>query len=402
MTAMQEKPLSGAVRSIHTRDKTELDSVAERLKVRCNELDELSKRYKKELESGEMPENIRSQFGDLSGKVETLTNQVLELAQRNTQDVLDGKSDPDRVGSLLTRNKEILDQAQAIKKARGKMSIEGISVRNIITMDGIGDGAYLANAQLNLRPDVLLELVNMINWIPVAGDSIPLVRESAYSIMAGIVPEGDTAAPESTLTFGKVTVLIDVVSHYVRVSKQLLDDMPSLGAYIEGRLAYGVRLKLEHLVINGATNSFSGLLHTGNSLPSTAGANAVDTINKSKYKAWASRLKSECVILNPEDWGDIERLKGDDGHYIFGNPSAMVQPVLWGMPVVLSAAMPLGKHWVGNLTLGVNGFVRQDVSVALSTEDGDNFKENLVTILAEMRAGFGVAVPDACVSGNLV
>ena len=124
-------------------------------------------------------------------------------------------------------------------------------------------------------------------------------------------------------------------------------------------------------------------------------------ISRAKYKAGSTGLLPEAVILNPEDWGKIERLKGEDGHYIFGSPGAAVQPVLWGLPVVLSAAMTLGKYWVGNISLGIAGFIREDVAVELSTEDKDNFRKNLGTLRAEMRACCGVQIPDACVAGDL-
>ena len=137
------------------------------------------------------------------------------------------------------------------------------------------------------------------------------------------------------------------------------------------------------------------------SMAAKAGDTAVDVISRAKYKAGSTGLLPEAVILNPEDWGKIERLKGDDGHYIFGSPGAAVQPVLWGLPVVLSAAMTLGKYWVGNISLGIAGFIREDVAVELSTEDKDNFRKNLGTLRAEMRACCGVQIPDACVAGDL-
>ena len=52
--------------------------------------------------------------------------------------------------------------------------------------------------------------------------------------------------------------------------------------------------------------------------------------------------------------------------------------------------------------MATTGYIREDMDVQLSTEDGDNFRKNLVTIRAEMRAAFGVVMPDAAVTGDLV
>ncbi|MDC4664023.1 phage major capsid protein, partial [Acinetobacter baumannii] len=60
-----------------------------------------------------------------------------------------------------------------------------------------------------------------------------------------------------------------------------------------------------------------------------------------------------------------------------------------------------GKYWVGNIAIGFAGVIREDVSVTVSTEDGNNITKNLVTILAEMRATGAVVLPDACVAGDL-
>lgn len=63
--------------------------------------------------------------------------------------------------------------------------------------------------------------------------------------------------------------------------------------------------------------------------------------------------------------------------------------------------MPEGKYWVGNLALGFDGLIREDVNITVSTEDGNNITKNLVTILAEMRAAGAVVLPEACVAGDL-
>ena len=51
--------------------------------------------------------------------------------------------------------------------------------------------------------------------------------------------------------------------------------------------------------------------------------------------------------------------------------------------------------------MGTAGYVREEVHIDLSSEDRDNFIKNLVTVRAEMRAAFGVVLPDACVAGDL-
>lgn len=412
MKQLKENAHAGAIAAstiINTRDagsdtSENYKELANKLKTRLTKIDGLIEEYQKVLSENKDDTETRDTIEKLNKKAEEfsdLSSRFEELEQKLVSGVHEGSYDADSIGGIISRNESIKNQITAIKNARGKMQIEGISARNTVMLGTINTEGNLSDAKMIKTAEDPLSIVNLINWIPTNEPLIPYVRESAVNFMADIVPEGELK-PESTLEFGPDSLEVDVVAHWIRVSNQVLSDAPALAAYIEGRMAYGVRLKLEYLVINGDTKSFKGLLKTGNSLVGTAKDNAIDTISSAKAKAFANFLPPEIVILNPEDWADIEQSKGSDGHYIFGSPGAAVQPVLWGLKVIQSPSMPVGKHWTGNLTMATEGYLRQDVTVELSTEDGDNFRKNLVTIRAEMRAAFGVVMPDAAVTGDLV
>lgn len=391
-------------------DKTpnELEDIAKKLKTRLAEVDKLVETHKKAIdEYGTADKETRDALKKLTEEVEKandLSSRLTDIEQKLVEGVLEGRNDANDIGALLARNEDVLNQAKAITKARGKMVLDGeFNTRNTIGLGSIsGNAAHLNNTALRLQEVVAqpLTIVELINWTPVTESLIPLLKESAHNFMADVVPEGETK-PESELNFKVEELTISVIAHWVRVTNQLLNDMPALVAYIRGRMAYGIRLKLEYLVINGNTTSFSGLLKTGNSIVLPALTNPIDTVSAAKAKAFASFVPPDAVIMNPEDWSVIERTKGTDGHYIFGSPGATVTPVLWGVRVIQSAGMPKGKYWIGNVVMATEGYIREDVAVELSTEDRDNFIKNLVTIRAEMRAAFGVIMPDACVTGDL-
>ena len=404
MSSSKSNVIAKAVRQINRREAPDdATALAKKLNERMKSLDELIKKHQDTLENGKLPDEIRKKMEADAKAVTELAGRFSDMEQKLVDKVRSGDADLKTVGSILARNTEISQQVATIKARKGRMQIDGIHARNIVSITGIGANASLAtiDVQRNQAQELKLALLDLIVWMPVSGDLIPMLRESAYDIMADEVAEG-AVKPESNLTFGVENITISVVAHWVRVTKQLLDDMPALASYIEGRLAYGVRLKLEAKVINGTTASFSGLMKVGNSLVAVPETLAIDTINTAKYQVWGSGITPEAIVLNPVDWGKIEREKSDAGEYLLGTPGGMIQPVLWGLPIVLSSAMTAGKFWLGNLTLGVTGYVRQDVMVELSTEDADNFTKNLVTVRAEMRAGFGVAIPDAQVTGDLL
>lgn len=412
MTAYKTFPIGAPFNVLMPRDTSasiaQIEEMAKQLNTRMGTLDSLITRYQEGLKKVEsIPDNIKDDLEARSKEVQKLAGELTDLQQKLVDGVNQRGVDPNSVASVLIRNKAILDQAGAIQRSKGKFQFNDLNARNIVTLVSLGSNAQFAANDLGRTVERALTLLDWISFTPVTADLVPMLRESAYEIMADLVPEGQTK-PESNLTFGVVDLKVGTIAHWIKISVQLISDMPTLAAYIEGRLAYGVRLKLEAKIVVGdgltsGARSFIGLIEADQFEVVTPEADdtAIDVINRAKYKAASTGLLPEAIILNPEDWGSIERIKGTDGHYIFGSPGAAVQPVLWGLPVILSAAMTLGKYWVGNLTLGVSAFIREDVAVELSTEDGDNFIKNLCTVRAEMRACCGVAIPDACAGGSL-
>ena len=392
-----------------------LDELSVQLRTQISELDALIKKKQDALK--DIPDNFVEEFNNratqLAGVVsdiEQIKNDLVNQAKNLRQE------DQEDIAAILIRNKDAVDQA-SIMYARSKsvsdsVTFEGIKTRNIITLAGISnkvgnaaDAKDITGRTAAYRP---LNIIDLINWIPADSETAYYLRETTANFLAGIIPEAQDK-PESELQLGMLQLSVGTIAHFVRVSKQALKNMAQLAVYIETRLAYGVRLKLEYYVVNGHTPAqgqqkiFSGLLEPLNytTVDVHLSDTAIDVLNKAKYKAAATYVQPDCIILNPEDWGRIERIKGTDGHYVFGAPGAAVQPVIWGVPVIFSATMPVGKFWCGPLSMAYEGYLDSDVTIVVSTEDGNNVTKNLVTILAEMDGSGAVVLPDACVAGQL-
>lgn len=398
-----------------TRDTSQLDQLAIQLRDRVSQMDTLLERYRDRLSAlDELPDDLKKDLEERSNKIKEVAGQVEEIQQQLVDGVHErNKGQQDTIAAALIRNKDAVDYAKTMHTRSGNKKdavvFEGLNARNVITLGGMGTNAVFAQNDLNRTARAMpLSVIDLINWGTTQEAVAYFLRESTYDIMADIAPE-NTDKPESDFEFGVISLNVGVIAHWIRASKQVLADMPALANYLETRMAYGVRFKLEYYVVNGHTPAqgqqkiFSGLLEPLNHQTVTAADSdtAIDVINKAKYEAAASYVLPDSILLNPKDWGAIERIKGTDGHYIFGAPGAAVQPILWGLPVVFAASMPEGKYWVGNLALGFDGLIREDVNITVSTEDGNNITKNLVTILAEMRAAGAVVLPEACVAGDL-
>lgn len=104
-------------------------------------------------------------------------------------------------------------------------------------------------------------------------------------------------------------------------------------------------------------------------------------------------------VLHPTDWAKIELVKDSAGGYIIGNPQGQIAPTLWGLPVVATQAQAAGVFTTGSWKMAAQLFDRLSALVMVSTEDSDNFRKNMVTILAEERLALTVYRPEAFVTG---
>jgi HK97 family phage major capsid protein len=126
----------------------------------------------------------------------------------------------------------------------------------------------------------------------------------------------------------------------------------------------------------------------------------LDVLRAAMLQASLANIPPTGIVLNPTDWFKIETTKDTAGAYIIGNPQDGTNPRLWGLPVVETPAMTVDKFLVGAFRYGAQIFDRQDATVEISTEDSDNFRKNLVTILAEERLALAVYNTLAFVKGD--
>lgn len=235
-----------------------------------------------------------------------------------------------------------------------------------------------------------------------------------YPVESGFVNNAATVSettaptkPQSDIKFDIRTVSVTTIAHWLLATRQILDDVPMLQSYIDGRLRYGLAYVEENQLLNGAgTGTDLNGIYTqatafaAGSVVLGAGSTNIDVLRIAMLQGALAELPATGHVLNPIDWAMIEVTKDAAGGYIIGNPVGQLAPTLWGLPVVATQAMASGAFLTGAFRLGAQIFDRMDARVEISTEDSDNFRKNLVTILAEERLALAVYRPEAFVKGT--
>jgi HK97 family phage major capsid protein len=237
--------------------------------------------------------------------------------------------------------------------------------------------------------------------------SIQYPKETGFTNAAATHTEtGGTAKPQSDIKFAIETATVTTIAHWVRATRQILDDAPMLQSYIDGRLRYGLAYAEEAQLLNGGGTGtdlngvYTQATASTANLALITSPTKIDVLRVAILQASLAEFPATGIVIHPTDWMGIETTKDTAGNYIVGDPSASAQPRLWGLPVVATQAMTSDKFLVGAFKLGAQIFDRQDARVEISTEDDQNFTKNLVTILAEERLALAVYRPEAFVKGD--
>lgn len=233
---------------------------------------------------------------------------------------------------------------------------------------------------------------------------IEYVRELLFTNNADTVSEG-ALKPESDLTFEDDTSPVRTIAHWIRATRQVLSDFPQLASYINSRLTYGLKLAEENQILlgGGTGNDLHGLIPQStdyNNGLNRTGDTFIDVLRHAMLQVELALYPPTGIVLHPTDWHNIELTKDNENRYLMANPAGNLPPMLWGLPVARSMAMPVDQFLVGALLLAATVFDREDASIAVSTEDRDNFVTNRVTILAEERLALVVFRPAAVVHGS--
>lgn len=236
-------------------------------------------------------------------------------------------------------------------------------------------------------------------------NSIEYEREKLFTNSAAPVAEG-ALKPQSELQFEDATASVRTIAHWMRASVQVLADVPALRSIIDQRLRYGLSYVEEAQLLNGSGTgqNITGLVTAATAYAAPGGLTAtsqVDILRLMILQAALAEYPPNGIVMNPIDWAAIEMQKDGDGRYLIGNPQGTLSPTLWGLPVVATQSMGVDKALVGAFNLAAQIFDRQDATVEVSTEDGDNFIRNKVTIRAEERLALAIYRPQAIIYGDL-
>jgi HK97 family phage major capsid protein len=205
---------------------------------------------------------------------------------------------------------------------------------------------------------------------------------------------------------------VRTIAHWIPVTKRALSDAAQIRTLIDNFLEYGLEEELEDQMVSGdgTGENFTGLANTSGVQQQAYDTSALRTFRKAKTLVrTVGRSIPTGYVVNPLDVEALDLLQDQIGRFYFGGPQGTLNNAglagpttnpLWNLPVIESEATPAGTAWVGDWRKAIL-WDREQSSITLSDSHASFFVQNLVAILAEMRAAFGVIQPSAFVQIDL-
>lgn len=263
------------------------------------------------------------------------------------------------------------------------------------------------------RPLVIADLCSAGT---LSGQSITYFVEGTRAGNFTTVAEG-AQKPQMSYNFTTVTEALTKIAGLIKLSDEMVEDLPYLVSEINTRLLYDLGIFEEAQLLNGdgTAPNLRGLLNRSG-IQTEAGATNADNLNAvfraSTKVQVATGYAVDGIVIHPNDYQVFRLLQDQNKQYYAGGPFTgaygeypagpngsylPLNPMLWGFPTVVTPAIAQGTVLVGAFAQAATVYRKGSVIVSSTNSNVNDFEKNLITVRAEERLALAVRVPAAFV-----
>lgn len=242
--------------------------------------------------------------------------------------------------------------------------------------------------------------IQVIDLFPAGRTSqqaVVYMEETTFTNAAAETSEGGTYA-ESALALTEKTSTVRKIATFLPVTDEQLEDVDGIESYIDNRLTFMLRQRLDSqcLVGDGSSPNLRGILNVSGIQTQARGT---DPGADAFYKAMTlvrvtGRANPSAAVVHPTNWQGIKLSRTTDGIYLWGNPADPGPDRIWGLQVALSDAITLNTALVGDFSMS-SLVMRRDVDVQISNSHSTYFIEGKQAIRADLRVALVIYRPAA-------
>jgi len=296
---------------------------------------------------------------------------------------------------------QLFTESQAFKGKQGPVGPDAtldIELKTLMTTSAGWDPEETRTGKVVEYATRPIQVADLIPQTTTSQSAVQYMEETTFTNSAAETAEGGTF-PESALALTEQTSIVRKISTFLPVTDEQLEDEPRVQGYVNNRLPFMVRQRLDLQILtgNGTAPNLRGILNVVGIQTQAKGADPVpDAVYKAIVKVETTgQAMANAVVFNPTDWQGVRLLRTADGLYIWGNPSDAGPERIWGLRVVRAQAETLGTALVGDFANFVELAVRRGIDVQISNSHSTFFVEGKQAIRADMRAALVTYRPAA-------
>jgi HK97 family phage major capsid protein len=337
------------------------------------------------LESKSDNTEVKSAIAKLEGMIEG-------MKEVKTSENVTLKSIGQAIAEAYTNS---IDKITAVKENGGLINLD-VKAAGTMSITGNYSGGQVALSQLESgvarivrRRPFLRQLVNVAGTI---SKYITYIEQKNPDGGAGMTAEG-ALKTQADFDLVETSKAVKKVTAWIKVSKEMIADLPFMRNEIDTELMELVELKLDAQILSGdgTGDNLEGTLlnatawSAGGFALSIPTPNEFDVLRVAIAQVQGLEFNANYIVLHPEDCAKMELTKTTQGEYTYAM-SYIVDGIVRvkSIPVVENTGITAGTFLVGDFSKS-NLRIREDLNVQVGYVN-DDFTKNLMTILCEARA----------------
>lgn len=335
---------------------------------------------------------------DLKGKVDEL-REVARIAGTVADDPDAGEKGAES---------ETKDRKDSGPKALGDLFADSQAFKGYGTGQGVGPVAHLDVEVKTLfqttagwAPESTRSgLVSLFPTRPAPHvvDFIPqgTINQALYKFMEETTFTNNAVEKAEGVVFGEAALVLTERSNEVEkipvwlpVTDEQLEDEPAARDYVNSRLVFMLRQRLDSQVLVGDGTS-PNLVGTENVVGIQTQALGTDPIPDAIYKAFR-KIRDDgfaeptVVFIRPSKWETVRLLKTADGQYIWGHPALPGPTTIWGVQVVETTAVTETKAVAGDYAMHASLLTKRGIDVQITNSHSTDFINGKQAVRADIR-----------------
>lgn len=244
---------------------------------------------------------------------------------------------------------------------------------------------------------------------PTNSPSVTYVRENGGEGSPATVAEG-ALKPQIDYDLTLETATVRKIAAHLRLSEELVEDVPYITNYVTTRGAEDLRLVEDAQLLygDGTGTNLLGLNQLASAFARPAGITPIadatipSIIRVAMAQIRSGRYRATGIMLNPIDIANLELTPNTlaGGYLYVGGVGNGDVSNIWRLPVLETDAVAVGGFFVGDFRNGATILDRKQLNVRFYDQDRDNAIRNMITIVIEERVGLEIVRPASFIKGT--